>query len=56
MGAVGYARVSTDGQTLDAQVAELMAAGADPIFREKVTGARLDRAQLHMALGAPSGR
>jgi DNA invertase Pin-like site-specific DNA recombinase len=42
----GYARVSTDGQTLEAQVAQLKAAGADKVFREKVSGASTDRAQL----------
>jgi DNA invertase Pin-like site-specific DNA recombinase len=42
----GYARVSTDGQTLDAQVAQLKAAGADKVFREKVSGASTNRAQL----------
>jgi hypothetical protein len=31
----GYARVSSDGQTLDAQIAQLKAAGAEKVFREK---------------------
>jgi DNA invertase Pin-like site-specific DNA recombinase len=35
----GYARVSTDGQTLDAQQAALTAAGAERVFAEKVSGA-----------------
>jgi DNA invertase Pin-like site-specific DNA recombinase len=51
---MGYARVSTDAQTLDAQEAELRAAGAEIIFREKISGAREDRAQLKRALGALS--
>jgi DNA invertase Pin-like site-specific DNA recombinase len=42
----GYARVSTDGQTLDAQVAQLKAAGTEKVFREKVSGARADRPEL----------
>ena len=42
----GYARVSTEGQTLDAQVAQLKTAGCTKILREKVSGARTDRAQL----------
>lgn len=42
----GYARVSTDGQTLDAQLAQLEAAGCGKMFQEKVSGARRDRAQL----------
>jgi DNA invertase Pin-like site-specific DNA recombinase len=31
----GYARVSTDGQTLDTQRAKLMEEGAQKIFAEK---------------------
>jgi DNA invertase Pin-like site-specific DNA recombinase len=42
----GYARVSTDGQSVAAQVAELTAAGADKVFREVASGAKTDRAQL----------
>jgi DNA invertase Pin-like site-specific DNA recombinase len=37
---VGYARVSTDGQTLDAQQAALREAGATSVFSDKVSGAR----------------
>ena len=42
----GYARVSTDGQTLAAQDAQLHAAGCAKIYSEKVSGARTDRVQL----------
>jgi DNA invertase Pin-like site-specific DNA recombinase len=49
---MGYARVSTDGQALDAQVAELKAAGTEVIFQEKISGAREDRAQLKRVLAA----
>lgn len=48
---LGYARVSTDGQDLSAQTAELTAAGAETMFQEKVSGARADRAQLERMLG-----
>ncbi len=48
----GYARVSTDGQTLDAQVAQLEAAGATRLFKEKASGAKRDRVQLDKMLSA----
>jgi DNA invertase Pin-like site-specific DNA recombinase len=43
---IGYARVSTYGQTLDAQLEQLKAAGCARVYREKVTGARADRKEL----------
>jgi DNA invertase Pin-like site-specific DNA recombinase len=46
----GYARVSTDGQSVDAQVKQLRAAGCEKVFRETASGARSDRAQLRRAL------
>jgi len=46
----GYARVSTDGQSVAAQVAQLTAAGAEKVFREIASGAQTDRAQLARAL------
>jgi len=46
----GYARVSTDGQSLDTQVKQLRAAGAQKVFRETASGAQTDRPQLRRAL------
>ena len=43
---LGYARVSTYGQTLDAQLEQLRGAGCTEIYLEKVTGAHSDRRQL----------
>jgi hypothetical protein len=48
----GYARVSTDGQTLDAQVSALKAAGAEKVYSEKQSGAKTDRAALARVLAA----
>jgi len=42
----GYARVSTDGQSVAAQVAALTAAGAIKVYRETASGAKSNRAEL----------
>jgi DNA invertase Pin-like site-specific DNA recombinase len=47
----GYVRVSTDGQSLDAQVKQLRAAGAEKIFKETASGARADRLQMCRVIG-----
>lgn len=52
MSIIGYARVSTDGQTLDAQQAALASAGAERVYSEKVSGAQTDRKQLAKAIDA----
>jgi DNA invertase Pin-like site-specific DNA recombinase len=49
----GYARVSTDGQSVGAQVEALTAAGAVKVFKEVASGAQTDRAQLHRVLNTP---
>src|SRR5947209_8143490 len=49
---LGYARVSTYGQTLDAQLEQLRGAGCSKIYREKVTGAHSDRRELLKMLHA----
>jgi DNA invertase Pin-like site-specific DNA recombinase len=46
----GYARVSTDGQSVEAQVRQLTKAGCKKVFREVASGAKTDRAQLKAAL------
>ncbi len=46
----GYARVSTDGQSVDAQIHELREAGAGKVFREVASGAKTDRPQLRRLL------
>src|SRR6516162_10433593 len=49
---LGYARISTYGQTLYAQLALLRRAGCTKIYREKATGARPDRRALLKLLQA----
>jgi DNA invertase Pin-like site-specific DNA recombinase len=46
----GYARVSTDGQSVEAQVRQLAKAGCAKVFREVASGAKADRTQLRKAL------
>ena len=46
----GYARVSTDGQSVNAQVAALRKHGAGRVFREVASGAKTDLAQLRRVI------
>ena len=47
---IGYARVSTYGQTLDAQLDQLTAYGCSKVYREKASGAQADRRELQRML------
>ena len=47
---IGYARVSTNEQDTTTQVAALKAAGCERIFREKASGGRWERPELHKLL------
>jgi DNA invertase Pin-like site-specific DNA recombinase len=51
MAMFGYARVSTRDQDLAGQVAELTAGGCAKVYREKVSGAKTDRAELTKVIG-----
>jgi len=46
----GYARVSTDGQSVTAQVAALRKHGAGKVFREVASGAKTNRDQLRRVI------
>src|SRR3546814_13323094 len=48
----GYARVSSNGQDLAQQLAQLDAAGCTKIYREKVSAATAERPQPKRAIGA----
>jgi DNA invertase Pin-like site-specific DNA recombinase len=49
---IGYARVSTDGQTksTEAQILELKAAGCELIYQENESGGKRERKELNKAL------
>jgi DNA invertase Pin-like site-specific DNA recombinase len=46
----GYARASTDGQSVAVQARVLAKAGCEKVFRETTSGAKFDRAQLRRVL------
>jgi len=48
----GYARVSSNGQNLAQQLAQLNAAGCTKVYREKVSAATAERPQLKRAISA----
>ena len=43
---IGYARVSTSGQSLDRQIDSLREAGCERIYAEKVSSGKKDRPEL----------
>ncbi len=47
---IGYARVSTDEQTLTSQCQRLSAAGCEKLFEEKISGAARNRLKLEKLL------
>lgn len=47
---IGYARVSTDDQSLDSQTDALSAAGAEKVFADKISGSRRARPELDRML------
>ena len=49
---IGYARVSTQGQTVECQLEQLTTAGCGDIYRDVASGARFDRKSLQALLRA----
>lgn len=49
---IGYARVSTDDQTLDIQRDALLSAGCQVVYEEKISGKNTDRIELNNCLKA----
>ena len=49
---IGYARVSTDDQTLDLQIDALQSVGCERIYREHASGKGFDRPELKQCLNA----
>jgi DNA invertase Pin-like site-specific DNA recombinase len=49
---IGYARVSTSGQSADGQVEQLKAAGCGRVVQETASGAKTSRAALAALLGS----
>ncbi|PHR10101.1 MAG: hypothetical protein COB29_01125 [Sulfitobacter sp.] len=47
---IGYARVSTEDQNLDAQIKDLYAAGCEKVFQEKISGVMTIKPELEKAL------
>ena len=47
---IGYARVSTDDQSLDSQTDALSVAGAEKVFADKISGSRRARPELDRML------
>jgi DNA invertase Pin-like site-specific DNA recombinase len=55
MSVLGYARVSTTDQDLSAQLEALRKAGAQTVYREKVSATRGDRPQLQKLMASLKG-
>jgi DNA invertase Pin-like site-specific DNA recombinase len=47
---IGYARVSTDDQSLDTQTDALTAAGVGKLFADKISGSKRERPELDKML------